>query len=289
MAKPLPEKSVPRKRPFRGRPSQGQGQEKGTPLVTTGPARLQKRLAESGVCSRREGEKWILAGRVAVNGAVVTTLGTKVEPRDRITVDGDPITTDPNRRLVLAMNKPLGVLCTRKDPEGRTTVFDLLANAFPRLISVGRLDLASEGLLLFTNDGHLSHRLMHPSSQAARIYRVRVYGRINAGLVVRLRQGANLEDGPTGPVEIQLDRVPEGANSWLTITLREGRNRLVRRFFESFDMTVSRLIRIGYGGVTLGEIPQGQWRRLVSSEVNRLMRDHPAPTKILPPPHPKLR
>ncbi|MBF0368320.1 MAG: pseudouridine synthase [Magnetococcales bacterium] len=243
--------------------------------------RLQKWLAEAGLCSRREGERWIEAGRVSVNGEVVSGQGSRVMPGDRVAVDGRVVQRAVSRYRVLLLNKPTGYLCTRRDPEGRPTIFDLFPKGTGRLISVGRLDYNSEGLLLLTNDGRLAHGLMHPSREVERVYRVRVHGRVDDEMLARLQQGAQLEDGPTGPVQVVLDQVP-GANSWLTITLKEGRNRMVRRFFEAFEMEVNRLIRISYGGVTLGELERGRWRETNRDEMKRLMEAAQAAPKAKP-------
>ncbi|MBF0381514.1 MAG: rRNA pseudouridine synthase [Magnetococcales bacterium] len=238
----------------------------------TEPIRLQKWLAEAGLCSRREGERWIEAGRVKVNGVVVTTLGTKVGKHDKIVVDGKPLPTKRKERtVVLALNKPVGRICTKKDPEGRPTIFQLLGRGHPRLISVGRLDINSEGLLLLSNDGDLVHKLTHPSSEVARVYRVRVHGRVSEEFLAKIKAGVPLEDGHTGELEVALDGV-QGANSWLTLTLREGRNRLIRRIFKHFDMDVSRLIRISYGGIELGEVAKGAWRSLSGAEIKYLKK-----------------
>ena len=247
------------------------------------PMRLQKWLATAGLCSRREGDKWISAGRVSVNKEIITLLGTKVDIHDEVRVDGRLIPPPQNPLVILVLNKPTGVLCTRKDPKNRPNVFDLLdstpaiVNAMDaagithsRLINVGRLDYNSEGLILFTNDGDIAHQLMHPSSQVSRTYRVRVHGRIDAILLEKLRAGVILDDGPTGPLQMELDYVP-GANSWLTMTLTEGRNRMVRRIFETVDMEVSRLIRIAYGNFSLGDLPRGAWRALRQEEIIHLL------------------
>ena len=247
------------------------------------PMRLQKWLATAGLCSRREGDKWISDGRVSVNKVIITLLGTKVDMDDEVRVDGRLIPPPHDPLVILVLNKPPGVLCTRKDPKNRPNVFDLLdstpaiVNAMAsagvtssRLINVGRLDYNSEGLILFTNDGDIAHQLMHPSSQVSRTYRVRVHGRVDAIMLEKLRAGVILDDGPTGPLQMDLDCVP-GANSWLTLTLTEGRNRMVRRIFETVDMAVSRLIRIAYGNFTLGDLPRGAWRALQQEEVVRLL------------------
>ncbi|MBF0161843.1 MAG: rRNA pseudouridine synthase [Magnetococcales bacterium] len=236
----------------------------------TEPIRLQKWLAEAGLCSRREGELWIAAGRVMVNGSVITQPGSKVSNRDQVQVDGRLIQPAREPLVILMLHKPPAVLCTRKDPENRPTVFTLLGEGYARLISVGRLDFNSEGLILFTNHGDVAHQLMHPSNQVPRTYRVRVHGRIDPPMLAKLQAGVRLDDGPTGPLQVTLDHVP-GANSWVTITLTEGRNRMVRRIFESVGMEVSRLIRVGYGPCVLGELPRGVWRALQTTEINRLL------------------
>ncbi|MEO5344833.1 MAG: rRNA pseudouridine synthase [Magnetococcus sp. YQC-9] len=234
--------------------------------------RLQKWLADAGLCSRREGERWIEAGRVSVDGQVVTQQGVRVGPEAVVTVDGQPVAARKgNLKVVVALYKPVGVICSRRDPEGRPSVFDLVGGAGARLVSVGRLDYNSEGLLLFTNDGDLANRLTHPRHEVPRVYRVRVHGRITEPLLEKLRAGVTLEDGPTGPLDITLERVV-GANSWLTLTLKEGRNRIIRRIFAAFEMEVARLIRVSYAGIELGEIPSGAWRYLTRAEVGGLLR-----------------
>ncbi|MEO5362724.1 MAG: rRNA pseudouridine synthase [Magnetococcus sp. DMHC-8] len=251
--------------------------------MQTEPVRLQKWLAEAGLCSRREGDRWIAAGRVAVNGEVVTQPGSKVSHLDRVTVDGRPVVPPREPLIVLMLHKPSGVVCTRRDPENRRSVFELLGNTHARLISVGRLDYHSEGLILFTNNGDLAHQLMHPSNQVPRTYRVRVHGRIDPPMLARLQAGVRLDDGPTGPLQLVLDHVP-GANSWVTITLHEGRNRLVRRIFETVGMEVSRLIRVHYGQCALGELPRGEWRALQATELTRLLASLPGAAAWLPLP-----
>ncbi|MEO5340991.1 MAG: rRNA pseudouridine synthase [Magnetococcus sp. MYC-9] len=236
----------------------------------TEPIRLQKWLAEAGLCSRREGDRWIAAGRVTVNGEPVTQLGSKVSSRDQVMVDGRVVMPVREPLVILMLHKPPAVVCTRKDPEKRRSVFELLGTGHARLISVGRLDFQSEGLILFTNHGEVAHQLMHPSNQVPRTYRVRVHGRVDPPMLARLQEGVLLDDGPTGPLQLVVDHVP-GANSWLTITLTEGRNRLVRRIFETVGMEVSRLIRTQYGSCSLGELPRGVWRALTVTESNRLL------------------
>lgn len=246
------------------------GSSPGKKGVDTG-VRLQKWLSEAGLCSRREGERWILAGRLAINDEVVTQLGSKVMAGDRVALDAKEINRPPLERLVLAMYKPIGVICTRHDPEGRTTMYDILGPDMPRLNAVGRLDYNSEGLILLTNDGLLAHRLTHPSHEVERVYRVRLHGYVDADILAKLRRGTQLEDGPTGPLSITLDRHTQ-SHHWLTIILREGRNRMVRRIFESQGLTVARLIRVGYGGIQLGNQEPGSWRPLSPDEVVQLRR-----------------
>ncbi|MEO5377017.1 MAG: rRNA pseudouridine synthase [Magnetococcus sp. DMHC-6] len=240
--------------------------------MTTESIRLQKWLADAGLCSRREGERWITAGRVKVNGVLVTNQGSKVGPGDRVWVDGKRVVLRTMPKQIILMHKPRGLLCTRKDEQGRPTIFDLLqGTGLPRMVSVGRLDYNSEGLLLLTDDGHLAHGLTHPSRKVPRVYRVRVHGRVDEALLGRLRRGVTLDDGPTGPLDVVSDRLASGANSWLTMTLYEGRNRMIRRIFQTIDMEVSRLIRTSYGMVELGDLAERSWR-LASPEEKILLQ-----------------
>ena len=236
--------------------------------------RLQKVLAAAGLGSRREIEGWISAGRVTVNGKPAK-LGDRVEPEDRVSVDGRPVkglerSADTRRRVIL-YHKPEGELTTRKDPEGRPTVFE----ALPRLrgsrwVSVGRLDTNTSGLLLFTNDGALANKLMHPSAQVEREYAVRVLGQVTEEMLAALKKGVRLEDGMASFDEIEVAG-GEGANRWYHVTLREGRNREVRRLWEAVGLTVSRLIRIRYGSISLPrELPRGAWRDATEEEMSTL-------------------
>ncbi|MBF0158545.1 MAG: rRNA pseudouridine synthase [Magnetococcales bacterium] len=236
--------------------------------------RLQRWLADAGLCSRREGETWIQAGRVSVNGVTVVQMGTRVTTSDQVAVDGLPIHKRWQPRRIILLHKPREVICTRRDPEGRRTIFDLLTGPVvpSRLVSVGRLDYASEGVLLLSNDGELANRLMHPKQQLARVYRARIHGHLDSELLRRLQQeGVHLDDGTTGPLQISIDQIT-GSNSWVTVTLHEGRNRLVRRIFESLDRPVSRLIRTSYGSIKLGELPSGAWRFLAQDEIDHLRK-----------------
>ena len=233
-------------------------------------------LARLGLGSRRQLETWIAAGRVSINGKRAK-LGDRVSARDLIRVDGRRVTQsgkeayrDPRPR-VIAYHKPPGEVTTRRDPEGRPTVYE----ALPRLrsgrwVSVGRLDVNTTGLLLFTTDGDLAHHLMHPSSGVTREYAVRVFGQVSADVLERLRAGVELEDG-VGRFEIVEDAGGEGANHWYRVTLTEGRNREVRRLWESQGVQVSRLIRTGYGPVGLPRrLKPGRWEELGDRELEAL-------------------
>ena len=236
--------------------------------------KLQKVLANAGIGSRREMEKWIEAGRISVNGKLAT-LGDRVEPADKIRVDGNPLNTsnDTPACRVLMYNKPEGELCSRKDPEGRATVFDRLpAIKNGRWIAVGRLDINTSGLLLFTNDGELANRLMHPKHEVEREYAVRVFGEVEDKMLKRLTVGVELEDGKakfTNIVKKPGDE--ESQNTWYNVCLSEGRNREVRRLWESQGVQVSRLMRVRYGTLELQKrLPQGGWVELGLPDLNTL-------------------
>jgi 23S rRNA pseudouridine2605 synthase len=233
--------------------------------------RLQKLLAAAGAGSRREIEGWIRDGRIQVNG-VIATLGLRADLTDEILVDGKPWRM-PNvgAREVLIYHKPMGEVTTRSDPQGRPTVFDRLPlPRSGRWVVVGRLDTNTTGLLLFTNDGELANRLMHPSAEIEREYLVRVRGIPPAATLERLRRGVMLEDGPA-----RFDRIESGgvsdSHSWFRVTLREGRNREVRRIWSALGFEVSRLSRLRFGAVQLpGDLPMAQWRWLDEKATNSL-------------------
>ncbi|MGL5408699.1 MAG: 23S rRNA pseudouridine(2605) synthase RluB, partial [Shewanella sp.] len=235
--------------------------------------KLQKVLARAGHGSRREMEAWIAAGRVSIDG-VIANLGDRIEADAKVRIDGRAISlksADDVICRVLAYHKPEGEICSRKDPEGRPTVFDRLPKVRDsRWVAVGRLDINTSGLLLFTSDGELANRLMHPSNEVEREYAVRTFGEVAEATVQRLRTGVMLEDGPA-----QFDSIKaaggEGMNQWWHVCLREGRNREVRRLWESQEVQVSRLIRIRYGMVELPKsLPRGGWIELPIEQVNYL-------------------
>ncbi len=238
--------------------------------------KLQKVIARAGFCSRREAERWIKDGRISVNGKLAS-LGDRVKEEDKIRVDGVAIHDDAikkNKVRIIMYNKPEGEVCTRKDPENRATVFDSLPKIYhSRWVQIGRLDTNTSGLLLFTNDGELANRLMHPSSEIEREYAVRVFGEVTDEMKKRLRKGVQLDDGPASFHKI-VDAGGEGMNHWYHVSLSEGRNREVRRLWESQNgIKVSRLIRLRYGVCNLDrELPRGRWKYLTSAEIKAIMQ-----------------
>lgn len=217
--------------------------------------RIAKRLARAGVASRREAERMIGAGRVAVNGTRIESPALNVGPADRITLDGKPLPEAAAPRL-WRYHKPAGLVTTARDERGRRTVFDALPPDLPRLMSVGRLDLTSEGLLLLTNDGALKRKLELPDTGWLRKYRVRVHGHPADAALAPLRDGLVLDGERFRPMSVAIDR-QQGANAWLTVGLREGRNREIRRAMEAIGLPVNRLIRISYGPFQLGDLARG--------------------------------
>ncbi|QRG06488.1 pseudouridine synthase [Xanthobacter dioxanivorans] len=217
--------------------------------------RVAKVVARAGLGSRREIEEWIEAGRVAVNGEVLTAPGVTVTAADAITIDGEPLPERERTRLFL-YHKPKGVVTTNRDPEGRTTLFEILPKGLPRLVSVGRLDLNSEGLLLLTNDGGLARVLELPETGWLRRYRVRANGEVDQAKLDALLRGVTVDGVEYGPIEAELDRV-QGANAWITVSLREGKNREIRNVLGALGLQVNRLIRVSYGPFQLGEIAEG--------------------------------
>ena len=217
--------------------------------------RIAKVLARAGVASRREAERMIGAGRVKVNGKKITSPALNVTDADKITVDGKPLKAPEPPRLWL-YHKPAGLVTTTRDEKGRKTIFDDLPDTLPRVMSIGRLDLNSEGLLLLTNDGAIKRRLELPSTGWLRKYRVRINGRPKDEDFAPLRRGLVIDGERFQPMSVSLDR-QQGANAWLTIGLREGRNREIRRAIEDIGLTVNRLIRVSYGPFQLGTLKPG--------------------------------
>jgi 23S rRNA pseudouridine2605 synthase len=225
-----------------------------------GSERIARRLARAGLCSRREAETWIAAGRVAVNGKVLASPAVNVGPEDRIEVDGTLLRPAERTRLWL-YHKPKGLVTTARDPQGRPTVFSKLPPELPRVVSVGRLDINSEGLLLLTNDGGLARVLELPETGWLRRYRVRVHGEPDPAALARLGEGVAVDGVLYGPIEATLDR-RQGTHAWLTIGLREGKNREVRKVLGSLGLTVSRLIRISFGPFQLADLSEGEVREI---------------------------
>lgn len=223
--------------------------------------RIAKIIARAGLCSRRDAEQWIMAGRVTVNGEKISSPALNVGPDDHIIVDGKPLPQAQETRLFL-YHKPAGFVTTAKDELGRPTVFDNLPKGLPRVISVGRLDLNTEGLLLLTNDGALSRHLELPSTGWRRRYRVRVHGTVKQEDLDSLKKGITIDGVKYGPVEATMERAQSASNTWLTVILREGKNREIRRIMENFDLKVSRLIRLSYGPFLLGDLPEGAAREV---------------------------
>ena len=259
-----------------------------------GGERIAKAIARAGLASRREAEEWIAAGRVAVNGAVITSPALNVAPSDRISVDGEPLPARERTRLFL-YHKPRGLMTTRADPQGRPTIFQNLPADLPRLISVGRLDFNTEGLLLLTNDGALARLLELPQTGWLRRYRVRAHGSVTQEQLDGLREGIAVDGIHYGPIEAALDRV-QGTNLWLTFAIREGKHREVRNVLGHLGLVVTRLIRVSFGPFQLGELAAGaveEVRTRVLREqlgarlVGRSGADFSSP--VAPPPQPEKK
>ncbi len=225
------------------------------PPAPKGSERIAKAMARAGVASRREAEAWIAAGRVSVNGAVIASPALNVTAADRIAVDGKPMPRKERTRLFL-FHKPRGLVTTSADTHGRPTIFGALPKDLPRLISVGRLDLNTEGLLLLTNDGGLARALELPATGWLRRYRVRAFGKVTQPQLDGLRKGIEVDGVQYGAIEAVLER-EQGDNTWLTFAMREGKNREIRNVMRALGLQVNRLIRVSYGPFQLGELPAG--------------------------------
>jgi 23S rRNA pseudouridine2605 synthase len=244
--------------------------------------RVAKALARAGVASRREVERLIEAGRVAINGKVLTTPAIKVAPGDFLTVDGQLVAErEPTR--IFRYHKPTGLMTTHNDPKGRPTVFGALPKDLPRLISVGRLDLNSEGLLLLTNDGELSRALETPSNAWVRRYRARAFGDTTQAKLDKLKDGVTIEGVTYGAIEAKLDKAHEkagGKNVWITVSLSEGKNREVRKVLESIGLKVNRLIRLSYGPFALGTLAAGQIEEVGPRVIRELLEGVVSPENM---------
>ena len=241
--------------------------------------RIAKRLSRAGIASRRDAEKMIAEQRVTVNGKVIDSPALNVIETDRIAVDGKPVAAPEPERIWL-YHKPAGRVTTTRDEQGRPTVFDDLPPDMPRVMTIGRLDLNSEGLLLLTNDGGVKRRLELPATGWLRRYRVRVHGTPDDKVLEPLRKGIEVEGTSYQPMEIVMDR-QQGANAWLTVSIREGKNREIRRAMEAVGLTVNRLIRVSYGPFQLGNLSAGAVeevrRRVVRDQLG--LDDRPTPQR----------
>lgn len=244
--------------------------------------RIAKVMARAGLCSRREAERWITDGRVSVDGKVLETPAHTVTPKLRVLVDGKPLPDLEPPRL-WRYHKPIAQVTSNNDPEGRDTVFDKLPKDLPRVISVGRLDYNSEGLLLLTNDGELARKLELPKTAWARRYRVRVHGHVNEPALEKLTNGVTVEGITYGSVIARLDR-QQGDNAWMTVSIHEGKNREIRKIMEHLNLTVNRLIRISFGPFQLGNLAQGDVEEIKGRTLREQLGEVAPQAQRKPPP-----
>jgi 23S rRNA pseudouridine2605 synthase len=230
--------------------------------------RIAKVMARAGLCSRRDAERWIADGRVSVNGETLSTPAFTVGPRDRVVVDGKPLPVAEAPRLFL-YHKPPGLVTSARDEKNRPTVFSSLPPGLPRVISVGRLDLNSEGLLLLTNDGGLARYLELPANALRRRYRVRAHGTVRRDDLKKIEQGVTVEGVNYGPIDAILDRLQTSSNTWITVTLKEGKNREIRKVMGHIGLEVSRLIRTAYGPFELGDLPPAAVIEVATKDLRR--------------------
>lgn len=233
--------------------------------------RLQKIIARYGIASRRTAEQMMRDGRVSVNGVMMTQPGMKADAsRDKIRVDGGLISGDAVSRIYLMLNKPKGYVVTLKDPQNRPIVTDLLRDVPERVFPVGRLDYDSEGLLLMTNDGDFSHMVQHPAFKIPKTYMVKVRGNLTKSDIEAIKKGAMLKDGSFKPIWATMEK-SNRKSCWVELTILEGRNRIIRRFFDSTDHSVARLIRTAIGDIGLGDLKSGEYRYMQKREVKSLI------------------
>ncbi|MEN6508669.1 MAG: pseudouridine synthase [Smithella sp.] len=234
--------------------------------------RLQKIIASAGIDSRRHAEVLITSGRVSVNGEIVTELGVKADPRkDVIRVDGNTISLETTR-CYIALHKPAEYVTTMSDPQKRPTVADLVKDVPERVYPIGRLDYDSSGLLLLTNDGDFAQKIQHPRFQVPKTYRVKISGRLSKEELKQIINGVKLPDTVFKPENLNIEKIND-KSTWLSLTLREGKNRIIRRGFEAAGRQVTRLVRESIGKITLTGLKEGQWRNLTGREISQLLND----------------
>jgi len=249
-------------------------------LRKAGGERLQKVLARAGIASRRAAEQLIAAGRVRVNGRIESELGVRVDPRARVEVDGRRVIAEPLVYVVL--HKPRGVVCTLKDPEGRPTVGEHLRGVSARVVPAGRLDFHTSGALICTNDGEFLAKVAHPRHHVPKEYVAKVRGIVDEAALALLKEQIVIEGRPTRPAEVRVLRV-EGDKTWITVRLREGKNRQVRRLGEHAGLPVMRLVRVAHAGITAEGLRPGEWRYLTVDELRQLQQEYGVPRRVRAP------